>query len=566
MSDPFRIGDWIADPDSGRLLHDGHEVRLEPKVMAVLVCLAQHSGKVVSRETLEATVWAGMVVGYDAISASVIKLRKALQDNSRRPRFIETVSKKGYRLIAPVSWDVVPEAPLPESGGTWADADNPFRQKHVPLKSIIANRQLLVSILFLAGIILLWQFFDAAHDKPREAVLHPSVVVLPFENLSHEPGQDYFSDGITDDLTTDLSKIGSLRVIAKQSAYRYKEDSKTTLANIARELSVQYIVQGSVQKAEDRIRINIQLTNVNKGEIIWAERFDTQPKHIFDVQDEITRHVINAMTVRLSSHEEQLIKAVNTANFKAYDAFLLGQKYLGQRSREGYDMAMSTYENAINLDPGFARAYSAMAVALTYGYRFQWTDLSLGEARERALNLVNKAVAMNHTSPQIYWALGYVHIHRMEYQAAEAAAKRAVMLSPNYADGYGLLAYISNWRGKAKQAEVYIKKATALNPYHSFDYPWNLGLAYYNQGRYNEAVTSLKNALDRNANALYPRLFLAASYVKLGRMQDANWEIENIKVSRPHTTISHLRNLMPFEDKKMLKTVLRDLRAAGLPE
>jgi len=566
MSDTFLIGDWIVDPDSGRLLHNGVEVRLEPKVMAVLVCLAQHAGKVVSREMLESSVWAGMVVGYDAISASIIKLRKAFGDDSRRPRYIETVSKKGYRLIAPVRRDTGADTTLPASPHSQADSDNPFDRKAPVLKNILSNRQILASTAFLAGILLMWNHLAQQHQGIGSRGKNPSVAVLPFKNLNHDPGQDYFSDGITDDLTTDLSKTGTLRVIARQSAYHFKTKESISPTEIGQDLAVQYIIQGSVQKAKDRIRINVQLTRVANGQVIWAERFDSTPDDLFDIQDKITREVTAAMATTVSGREIKINKAHKPGSFKAYDAFLLGQKYIGQRSREGYEMALTAYKQAVELDPGFARAYGAMAVALTHGYRFQWTELSLGEARERALKLANKAVVMDQTSPQIYWALGYVHLHRKEFEAAETAAKKAIELSPSYADGYGLLAYISNWRGKFTQAETYINKASALNPYHSFDYPWNLGLAYYGQGRYKEAVKSLKDALERNENALYPRLFLTASYARLGQMQDAAWEIENIKVSRPDTTLSHLRHIMPFEHKNNLHSVLDDLRKAGLAE
>ncbi|MGD8577219.1 MAG: tetratricopeptide repeat protein, partial [Thiohalophilus sp.] len=375
-----------------------------------------------------------------------------------------------------------------------------------------------------------------------------------------------FIDGITDDLITDLSKVGSIRVIAPQSAYQFKNRKQFTLDDVAKELGVQYVVQGSIQKSGERVRINVQLTNVQDGDIFWAERFDTKSESIFEIQDRITRKVIEAMALTMSESETGRLSSTGTTNFAAYDTFLQGQKFITMRSREGYEMAMDAYQKAIELDPGFARVYGAMSVALTYAYRFQWTDLPVPEAKERSLELAKKALSSNTNSPQIYWALGYVHIHRKEYEEAEEAARKSIELSPNYADGYGLLAYISNWRGKAKQAEDYIKKAIDLNPYHSFDYPWNLGFAYYTQGQYTKAEASLRSALGRNANALYPRLFLAASYVRLGQDEDASWEIDNITVNRPKTTIQHLRNLMPFEHKQDLEKVLGDLEKAGLPK
>ena len=559
-STPFYIEDWRVDPANNLIQQGDQHTRLEPRAMDVLVYLAKKQGQVVSREELEATVWDKRIVTYDAMSAAITKLRKAFNDDPRQPRIIETVSKRGYRLMVPVTLDSAPDntasMAVSVSPNEWSA---PPRNKN---RLIVA----LGSLLLLFALIAFWWIKQSDQPARQFSATMPSVVVLPFHNLSQDPSQDYFSDGITDDLITDLSKVNSLRVIARQSSYHYKQRPNYSLEDVAKELGVQYIVQGSVQRSGSRIRINVQLTSTQKGESIWAQRFDTDVHQLFDTQDNITQQVIKAMTVTLSKQEIDTLQTSKASNFEAYDIFLQGQRYAAQRSREGNDLAMTAYQQSIAIDPHFGRAYGALAVVMTYSYRFQWTDLSLGEARERSLELARKAVSLNQTSPQIYWALGYVHIHRKEYEAAEQAARQAVELSPNYADGYGLLAYISNWRGKGVQAEKLIKKAISLNPYHTFDYPWNLGLAYYLQGRYEKAVETLQDALERNPNALYPRLFLTASYVRLGRIDDARWEVENISVARPTTTLSHLRTVMPFENKKQLDAILQDLSQAGLRE
>jgi TolB-like protein/DNA-binding winged helix-turn-helix (wHTH) protein/Tfp pilus assembly protein PilF len=559
-STPFQVGDWIADPDSGRLYREGAEVKLEPKVMNVLVCLVQHQGRVVSREDLEANVWAGMVVGYDAISGSIIKLRKALGDDSHHPQYIETISKRGYRLIAPVT-----------AGASEVLASATFHHESArqPSEKNIKQRKLITTGVGLVVAVGVLFFLAIAPDQPnlstQPPAKSPSIIVLPFKNLSDDPGQDYFSEGITDDLITDLSRMASVRVIARQSSYYY-EDNPASLEDIARQLDVLYIVEGSVQKSGKSIRVNVRLTDTAKGENIWAKRFDTDTNDIFKIQDDITRNVMDAMYVTLSGRETGPVKTRGTTSFEAYEAFLMGQQYIKARSRQGYEQTMNAYQRAIQIDPNYARAYGAMAVTITRGYRYQWSDLSPVEARERALELANKAVALNQTTPEIYWSLGYVHLHRREFDAAENAVKKSVVLSPNYADGYALLANIANWRGKASDAVNYINKATELNPYYTFQYPSTLGLAYYNLGRYGEAITSLREALEHNESALNPRLFLAAVYTRLDRMEDAAWEIEHVNVSRPDVTLSNLDNILPFEHKRLLLPLLEDLRKAGLPE
>jgi len=558
------VDDWTVVPKSGLLIKDGEEVKLEPKVMEVLVYLAQNKGEVVSRESLEANIWTGMIVGYDAVSGSIIKLRKALGDDSRNPRYIKTVSKRGYQLIAPVS-------PETTESITTSSAASETPQVAAIDKASSANEKKIKQLASILGFtlivgLLLYLTKPENPEQPVETLTKlPSVVVLPFKNLSDDPKQDYLSEGITDDLITDLSRTDSLRVIARQSSYYYR-NNPTTIEGIAKQLNVLYIVEGSVRKLGDMIRINVQMTDTSKGESIWAQRFDTDTTKIFAVQDEITRNVTIAMFGNQSKHTPGYEAKRPTNTFEAYDAFLVGLKHIETRNKQGYDLAMNAFQEALKIDPDYARAYGAMAVTLTRGYRYQWTDLSLVEARERALELANKAVELNQSTPQIYWALAYVHLHRREYDAAENAAKQSVTLSSNYADGYAILANIANWRGKPDEAINYIKKAITLNPHYTFQYPSILGLAYYNLGKYKDAVSTLKDALNRNESALNPRLFLAATYTRLNQPDDAAWEIEQISTNRPDIELSNLDTVLPFEDQNYLGRLKEDLQKAGLSE
>jgi len=554
QSAPFRVGNCDVDPASGRLFRDGQEIKIEPKVMDVLVYLARHPGQVISRESLEKSAWEGTVVGYNALAGSIIKLRKALGDDSRSPTYIETVSKKGYRLIAPVRNGA--QDPYPSSTATGLATDSIQGSPAPGLKRRIAAGIVVTCALIGAFFYL----YTGSTPSPVPAP-PPAVVVLPFKNLSGDPAQEHLSDGITDDLITDLSRQKSLRVIAPQSAYHYK-DNPAGLNDIARHLGVLYIVEGSLRKLGTDIRINVQLTNTKKGVTTWAERFDTNTNDIFKVQDHIAINVLAAMTAATTA--AQTAQTRGTEIFAAYDAFLLGQQHVKARSRTGYEYAMKAYRRAIELDPKYARAYGAMAVTLTRGYRYQWADLAPVDARERALVLANKAVELDGATPQIYWSLGYVRLHRREYDEAETAVRKSITLSPNYADGYALLANIANWRGKASDAAEYIKRATVLNPYYSFQYPSTLGTAYYNLGRYKDAVDTLNEAVIRNENAISPRLYLAAAYAHLGMEGEAAWELEQIKTNRPDVDFSKLRTMLPYERPDLLNNLLADLRRAGL--
>jgi len=415
----------------------------------------------------------------------------------------------------------------------------------------------------LAIAIIGWLFVQRTDTVPAGSSL--SIAVLPFANISGDPEQEYFVDGITEDIITDISRLSGLKVIAWNTSSTYKGKTLPP-QEIGRELSVAYVLNGSVRKAGDRLRITAQLVDTSNGDNVWAERYDRNYTEVFALQDDVTRKIVGALAVKLTEKEQAQLGHKGTDNISAYDAFLRGQKFALQRTREGNEQARESYRRALELDPTYARAYGALAVTLTRDFRNGWTDMSLDEARARALELAQKAASLDSSSPQVQWALGYVYVNRKQYDEAAAAARQSVALSPNYADGYGLLAYISNFQGNAEDAIRYTQKAMALNPYYTYEYPWNLGRAFYTMGRYTEAIDALKQALEHNTNARYPRLFLAAAYVKLGRQEEAEWEIEQIRVLNPDMTITHLASTFPTQDEVQLKTFLADLRKAGMPE
>jgi len=552
----FLIGECIVDPNAGRISRDGQEIRLEPRVMDVLVYLARHPNVVISHETLEAEVWAGMVVGYSSIPNSIIKLRKALGDNSRNPRYIETVSKRGYRLIADVQQCLNKQS--------FAD----IRPAPAAVPSILKNRDTILAGSFLLAVLFGWLIYQS-NIPPKPAVTastdKPAVLVLPFNNLSGDTQGENLSEGITDDLITDLSRVSELRVIARQTSYHYKNNHATP-QQLSRQLKVQYIVEGSLRKSGKQIRLNVQLTNVAKDESIWAQRIETDTDSIFSAQNNIANNVTKAIYSSLSIKGKSPPGTRKAGSFEAYDAFLVGQRYAKIRSRDGYEQTIKAYHHAINIDPNYARVYGALAVTLTRGYRYQWSDLSLVEARERALKFARQAVSLDQTTPQIYWSLSYVHLHRHEYDKAERGARQSVSLSPSYADGYAMLANILNWRGKSENAEKYVKKAMQLNPYYTYQYPSTLGTAYYQQGRYLEAISILNDAVERNETALNPHIYLAASYRELGMGDEAAWEVSQMNVSHPNVKVSSLGTVLPYENTKYLQQLKDDLRQAGMQE
>ncbi|UCE90222.1 MAG: adenylate/guanylate cyclase domain-containing protein [Pseudomonadota bacterium] len=426
----------------------------------------------------------------------------------------------------------------------------------------------------LVGAVVMWNAFlpwldttvSVTYESPSEIQWsnEPSLVVLPFNNMSKDPDQDYLSDGITEDLITNLSRLSNLTVIARTSAFTYKGKTPR-IADVARDLKVRFVLEGSVQKAGDQVRITAKLIDSRTAHPLWAQRYDRKLKDIFAVQDDVSEEIVKALALRLTASEKGQLRHSATDSFAAYDLFLRGRQYFNRRTKEDNELARDAYRRAIALDPTYARPYGALAVATINEYRNGWSN-SPTETKSRALELAKKAVALDNNSPPVYWSLGFVYLFHEQYEKAAAAVKRAIALAPSYADGYGLLAFIANFQGRAEDAVAYIRKAMALNPYHTYEYPWNLGRAYYTLGRYTEAAESLEEANQRNENSLYPRLFLAATYVRLGRQDDAAWQIDEIQTLNPGTTLSHLARTFPMQKRDQLNAFLRDLRKAGLPE
>jgi TolB-like protein/DNA-binding winged helix-turn-helix (wHTH) protein/tetratricopeptide (TPR) repeat protein len=558
----FFIDDWRASPAEGLLSRGNETARLEPKAMEVLAYLAARPGEVVTREELERDVWRGALVGYDAVTSTVIKLRKALQDNARQPRYIATIPKKGYQLIASITYPDEDDNPGPVAAvsqdppGSVQQAEQPRSKQGFGMLLAV-----LVGIIVLS-LVWLWPLVPSPGEENNAAL--PSIVVLPFDNLGDDPKQDYLADGITEDIITDLSRLSNLLVIASNTSFQYK-DRQVTPEKVGTDLNVEFVLKGSIRQLGEEIRVNVQLVNTKTGFNTWAQRYDRNVTEVFAVQDAVTRRIVEALAVKVTNQEKrrQLLRA--TDNLKAYDFFQEGQKFFKVSTKETHVQAREMYHKAIELDSNYGRAYGAMAVTLINDYRRGWTDTPI-ETLDRALVLAKKAVALDDSAPQTYWALGFVYLAHKEYDNAERVAEQAISIAPNYADGYGLLALINSYLGQSKKAIELNNKAIRLNPYYSFEYLIIYGIAYYTMGDYDAAITVLEQAQERNENAVHVKLPLAASYVRAGRQDDAEWLVERLQILSPTTTITNIESTTIFANPELKRAFLDDLRKAGLPE
>ena len=560
----FILDDWRVTPAEGLLSRAEEVVRLEPKVMEVLVYFASRQGQVISREELERDVWRGALVSYDSVTATVIKLRKALKDSSKQPRLIATIPKRGYQLIAPIHY-LDSEDKLNAITPVVTNADARLWQRNEPQYPSRSVRHIGLAIAAMAVVlILVWQWFSVTPPINENSPSLPSIVVLPFENLGEDTTHDNFVDGITEDIVTDLSRLSNLLVMASNTSFQYK-GRLVSPQDIRKELKVDFVLKGNIRRSGDTIRINAQLIDTKTGFNTWAERYDRDVAKVFIVREEVTNSIVKALAVNITSQEKQRLVHKTTGNLEAYDFFQEGQRISKISTKETNQQAREVYRKAIDLDPDYGRAYGALAYSLAFSYRRGWTDAPV-ESLDRALELAMQAVTHDDSTPQTWWALGYVYLMRKEFDQAEKAAAQAINVAPNYADGYGLLALINNNLGNPKTAITLINRGMRLNPYYTWDYPYNLGCAYYMLGDYDTAITELEKAQERNEYAIPIKLYLAASYAKAGRQDDAEWVVEQLQILSPITTITHTEKTVPIVNSSLRRTLLEDLRKAGLPE
>lgn len=552
----FRVADWRVDPIASRIQRGAVEVKLEPKVMDVLVYLAARPGVVISREELESSVWAGTVVGYDAVTGTMLKLRKAFSDDRRNPRVIETLPKKGYRLVAPVS-------SADDGGGekSRASALTPTRleSRKRPLIRGAAAGAVIVSLLAVLAWLTPWQ--ETGPPAQRDRL---SIVVLPFENLGNDPAQQYFADGFTDDLITDLTKISSLFVISRDSSFAYRNETPV-IHQVAKELKVRYVLHGSVRRAGGRVRINAQLTDTVTGKQLWAERYDSDLDDLFGLQDQINQKIVSALSLTLSQAERQRLALQDTNNIAAYENFLQGEEMFYRYSRLSNLEARKRFEKAVKLDPKFARAYTMLAWTHTFDFMNGWSEAP-EQSLARGEQLASEALRLNADLPLAYFVRGLVHRERGDYVKALVEAEKAVALDPNYANGHVLHATLLYYAGRPKEGLERMKKAVQLNPYHPSNYPFHVGQAYFVLGQYEQAVDEFKKGLASNPTSERLHVWLAAAYARSGQLSEAQWEMDQVLTANPDFSLERISQAFPFKDPSDLERFVGGLRLAGLTQ
>jgi TolB-like protein/Tfp pilus assembly protein PilF len=389
----------------------------------------------------------------------------------------------------------------------------------------------------------------------------PSIAVLPFVNMSGDPAQEYFSDGITEEIITALSKTPKLFVIARNSTFTYK-GKPVKVQQVGRELGVKYVLEGSVRKAEDKVRITAQLVDAQTGHHLWADRYDRELKEIFALQDEITLKILIAMQVKLTEGDQARLYGKGTDNLEAYLNLLQGRQCIENLNRENNALARQVLAEAIALDPGYGEAYTYLAVThvldVTLGF-----SRSPGNSLANGIDLAQKAIALDDSEPNPHSILGLLLTMKGEYEKGVAEGERAVELNPNSADAHARLAITLYSSGRREEAIASFKQAIRLNPIPPVYYLFHMSLAYAMAERYEEALAVGEKAVLREPDNLMARIFLAGNYGLAGRAEEACVEAAEVIRISPKFSLEYASKTWPFK-KADKDRFLEALRKAGM--
>ena len=527
---------------STRELRDsaGRVLELRRQSSDVLAVLARRPGETVSKEELVLAVWSDVAVTDDSLVQCIGDIRRALGPKSRD--CIQTVPRRGYRMV-------------------------PTLAEEVSNRKALARGTILLAGLAVALLIAaLAAFLAREPERPVPFAARsdqPVIAVLPFANISGDPDQLYFSDGLTEDLTTDLSQVSGLRLIASASSFTYRESELTPEA-IARELGASHLVTGSVRRDGRRLRINAALTEAATGANVWANRFDRDIGGVFDLQDEIAQAITAALAIKLTSSEEQRFQRDQAIDPNAYDLLLRGLAPLRRFTEEGIDEARLYFRRAIEIDPDYARAHANLA--LTYG---QAVVFRLGEdlsSHDIALREAERAVELDPLLPQAHFALAVVQLSARNHGAAIEAARQSVLLDISYADGYAVLAQTLAYGGDLDEALAAIRTAKHLSPRYTFAYLWVEAHILFQQRHYEEAREILEDIITRNPAFLVGHLTLAAVYGHLGLTDEADWLTLEILTMSPDISAIGEGRTAPYRIEDDRDHFVEGLLKAGLPE
>jgi TolB-like protein/DNA-binding winged helix-turn-helix (wHTH) protein/Flp pilus assembly protein TadD len=559
----LRFGTYEVSFQSGEVRKAGLRIRVQQQPMKLLEILLEHPGEVVTREELRSRVWPNESFGdFDqALNIAIGKLRNALGDAADNPRFIETLPKRGYRFIADVSVvdaDARPKGQEPVAGDL--PATDPALKIQDGGLAIAPKRQLwptrwvsgaLALVIIISLLILfVWQF--RSHDRAPTGIR--SIAVLPLDNLSGDASQNYFADGMTDELITDLAQISALRVISRTSVMVYK-GARKPLPQIARELNVDAVVEGTVLRSGDQVRITAQLIEAATDKHLWSQSYEGELRDTLSLQNRVASAIADQIRINLTPQEQAALKNVKVVNPEAYESYLKGRYFWNKRTADGLKVALAYFKQAIEEDPKYARAYSGLADTYALLGDWQYAVMTPKEAFPKAKVAAIKALELDSTLGEAHNSLAFVlDGFDWDFDSAGKEFQRALELSPGYATAHHWYAWHLSLLGRYDEAIAEMRKAENLDPLsliinadlaeilvlaHSYDESIQqsrktiemdpnfalahnqLAQAYLQEHRYDEAVAELQKAVQLSGNSPTCIANLARAYVASGNRSGA---------------------------------------------
>jgi TolB-like protein/DNA-binding winged helix-turn-helix (wHTH) protein/Flp pilus assembly protein TadD len=553
---------------SGELWKQGRKVRLEGQPVQILICLLERSGELVTRDELRERLWpADTYVNFEhGLNAAVKRLRRALNDSADNPRFVETLPRRGYRFLAPVESvrsdegmpaiaEITPDSPVPAPEEPLLSEDD---HKLDPAHWLLTSRKSAFVLLLILALLAAWML----RPKNSPSPVVRSLAVLPLENLSGDPSQDYFSDGMTDELITELGQISGLRVISRTSVMTYK-GARKPLPQIARELNVDTVVEGTVLRSGDQVRITAQLIEAPADKHLWAQSYEGDVRQTLTLQRQVARAIAEEIHIELTSHERDVLKSVKTVNLDAYEAYLKGRYFWNKRTADGLKKAIDYFNQAIELDPTYARPYSGLADSFALLGDWEYGVLAPKEAYPKAKAAATKALELDSALGEAHISLAFsLDGFDWDFVAAEREFRRGIELNPGYATGHQWYAGHLILFGRNNEAIAEMKKAEDLDPLsliigadlaedfliaHRYDEAilqirktmdldsnfalahYQLGQAFLQEHRYNEAIGELQKAVSLSGGSTTSTSSLAYAYAVSGRRNEAEAILSDLK-------------------------------------
>jgi TolB-like protein/DNA-binding winged helix-turn-helix (wHTH) protein/Flp pilus assembly protein TadD len=513
----YRFGKFELDLRSYELKRDGQPLRLEKIPMELLIFLVEHHGELISREQIIEKLW-GKHVFLDTeqgINTAIRKVRQVLQDGREKPQFLETVVGKGYRFVG----NVTPNRTEPLALGDRILPESETARHTDRLRWFGT-----ITLLLVAAAVFwtLWPKIDHVLRAGRTSTFR-SVAVLPLENLSGDPSQEYFADGITDALITQLAKVHEVRVISRTSIMRYKNTVKP-LPEIAETLNVDAVVEGSVSRSSNRVRVTVQLLDARADRHLWAEEYDRDLRDVLSLQGELARDISEQIRASISSQEPLKSNSRGAVEPAAYDSYLRGRSFWNQRTPAGLEQAVAHFQRAIDLDPGYAEAYSGLADTYTaLGYTSYWSPKN---SFPKAQELANKALQIDPSLAEARSSLAYARLYYdWDWKGAEKEFQRAIAANPNYATAHHWYSVLLTARSRNGEALSEIRRAHELDPL-SVPISTDMGFELYYARHYDEAITQLRSVLQTSPKFPLAHLWLGRAYEQKGMYPEAIIEFE----------------------------------------